>query len=246
MKFIRFAGVACALTVLLFASCKKDNDPAPASEDQVRDYFPRTMGHYVEYNVDSTYWDDFLALKTVKKMQMRYNVADTFTDLAGNPSYRMEVFIRKNETEQWLPQSVFTFTPKTSSVEVLQDNLRFIKLQFPVVDGNTWKGNQYISTFDQELQYFRDWNYKYANVGETYKSDAVVAYDNTATVNQVDETVNNPEIQPDAYASRNYGQEVYAKNVGMVYRETIHWIYDPGVRKARKGYGVRMSAYKNN
>ena len=245
MKFLRFAGAACALTVLLFSSCKKDNTSV-APEDQVSDYFPYALGHYVEYNVDSTYWDDFLALKTVKRMQMRYNVADTFTDLAGNPSYRMEVYIRKTETEQWRPESVFTFTPKESSVEVLQNNLRFIKLQFPITNGNTWQGNQYISTFDQDLQYFRDWTYTIAEVGNPFEADGITSYQNTATVNQVDETVNNPEIQPEAYASRTYGQEVYAKGVGMVSRDMTHWVYDPGVRKARKGYAVRMRAYKNN
>ncbi len=247
MKFLRFAGAACALTALLFSSCKKDNDNTVAPENQVSDYYPVNLGHYVEYNVDSTYWDDFLALKTVKKMQMRYTVVDTFTDLARNPSYRVEVLVRKNDTSQWQPESVFSVTKKPSSVEVVQNNLRFIKLQFPVTNGNSWQGNQYISTFDQELQYFRDWTYKFSDVGKPYDADGVV-FQNTATVNQIDETVNDPELQPEAYATRNFGKEIYGKGAGLLYREAIHWVYDPGVgvRKARKGYGVRMSAYKHN
>ncbi len=244
MKVLRFAGMACALAALLFSSCSKDTNSA-APQNDVDNYFPVTPGHYVEYAVDSTYWDDFLALKTVKRMQLRYVVADTFTDLQGNASYRMEVSVRRNDTSQWQPESVFTVTPKESQVEVLQNNLRFIKLQYPVVNGNTWKGNAFISTFDQDLQYFRDWNYMYSGVGNPFETDGQV-FQKTATVNQIDETVNNPELQPDAYASRTFGKEVYAQGIGLVHREMIYWIYDPGVRKARKGYGVLMRALKYN
>jgi hypothetical protein len=181
---------------------------------------------------------------------MRYSVADTFTDLQGRLSYRVDVATRGYDTMPWKPESVFYVTSTPSQLEWVQNNLRFVKLRYPVVAGMQWSGNEFIATSDQDLQYFAGWNYQYTNVGGTYSHNSAagspVQFDSSATVSQVSEQVNNPEQLPSAYAYRNYGKEVYAHGVGLVYKELIHWVYDPGVRKARKGYGVVMRAIAHN
>jgi hypothetical protein len=162
----------------------------------------------------------------------------------------MDVHIRNADTAAWRVDDVFFITPTATGIEVIQNNLRFTKLVFPVKDGVTWKGNSQIATNDQDLGYFFDWNYKYMNVGGAYNNGRV-EFENTATVQQVDETQNNPDTMPAAFAYRTFGREVYAHNIGMVYRELLHWTYDPNPspgqpQASRKGYSVVMRAIEHN
>ena len=93
--------------------------------------------------------------------------------------------------------------------------------------------------------YFKDWDYTYFRVGESYGTGEV-KYDNTVTVVHADEAENSPEVFPNDYASRTLSKEVFAKDVGMVYREYIRWTYDPKTTHCRKGTGVIMRAVDHN
>lgn len=246
MKLFRALCAASLLPLLVLSACNKDKDPvAPYTGPEKDAYFPLRVGHYVEYNVDSTYWDDFLDLRTTKSMQQRYTIVDTFTDGQGRLSYRVDVSTRRYDTLSWQPESVFYVTSTPGQLEWVQGNLRFVKLRYPVVAGTQWDGNEFIATDAADLAYFANWPYKYTDVGSSFTNPGMT-FDKTATVLQVDEKQNNPEQLPSAYAFRNYGKEVYAYGIGLVYKELVHWVYDPGVRKARKGYGVVMKAYRSN
>ncbi|RYD52840.1 MAG: hypothetical protein EOP52_01455 [Sphingobacteriales bacterium] len=244
MKLIRISCLLLALPLVFLASCKKDGS-APVVEADGSNYFPVQRGHFVEYHVDSTYWDDFLQLETVHTMDLRHTVTDTFTDNVGRQSYTVTVSRRKDSSELWRPESVFTVTKTTNQVEWLQDNLRFVKMVFPVENGREWNGNEFVSTFNQDYQFYRDWKYTYANVNQAY-NNGYENFDKTVTVNQIDDSLNNPEQTPSAYATRTYSMEKYGLNVGLIERRFTRWIYDPGVRAARKGNAVSMRAFNHN
>lgn len=235
--------VAALMTVALF-SCKKEDDDKYQG-NYSRAYFPLEFGRYVVYDVDSTLWDDFLQVKSLHRYQMRYTIADTFRDNEFRLSYRVDVHIRPNDTFQWKTHRVIYVTPTATHLEYVEENLRFIKLAFPIADGVEWKGNSNIPALDQDYQYFQDWTYRYSKFTSPF-NDGKVYFDNTVTVEQVDEQQNDPETMPTAYSYKTFGQEVYAYDIGMVYREMTHWIYDPGVVKYRRGYSVIMRAVDHN
>jgi hypothetical protein len=116
-----------------------------------------------------------------------------------------------------------------------------------VAEGSSWNGNAYINTADQELQHFGNWNYRYESIGAAFNT-GYKTYSNTVSVPAVDEAQNNPDDPAliDAYADRTLSKEVYAKDVGLVYREMTRWIYDPNIRRCRRGYSVVMRAADNN
>lgn len=241
----RFSALMLALlcTAALF-SCKKENDDT-YNGNATQAYFPLQLGKYVVYNVDSTIWDDFSCLKKTNSYQMRYVVADTFRDNAFRMGYRIETFIRKKDTDPWQNHRVIYATATESRLEYHEENLKFIKLIYPVENGRTWDGNALLNTNDQDLQYFTGWTYAYQNVGQAY-NNGEIEFDNTVTVTQTDETQNDPEAQPTAFAYRTYSKEVYGYGIGMVYKETYHWTYDPAVAQCRKGLGVIMRAVDHN
>lgn len=236
--------ILSGLFLVSFFSCKKESDDKYAN-DVSAGYFPLEVGHYITYSVDSLIWNDFNCTVDTNTYQVRYTVADTFFDNASRLSYRIETSIRTADTLPWQPGNVVYATRTATGLEYVESNLRFIKLTYPIVEGQTWDGNSMILTNDQDYSYMAGWEYKYANYKQSFEQDGI-SFDNTVTVNEVDETQNDPETQPNDYAYRTYSKEVYAYGVGMVYRSWTHWIYDPGVKQCRKGAAVVMKAIDHN
>lgn len=232
------------MVTVAYTSCKKADDmpPQPKVEDE---YFPLEIGKWVIYNVDSTVWDDTFCVKKFYHHQMMHFVADTFTDDKGRMSYRIETRIRFKPEDPWQYHDVIYATNTGVNLEVAYDQLRFIKLIFPIKEGDVWKGNNLITTEDPEFAYLADWDYQYHNVGNEFNTDYKV-FDNTVTVTHIDEAISDPEVFPFTYASRTKSEEVYASGVGMIYREYYRWIYDPKITKCRKGTGVEMRAVDHN
>ena len=248
MRFFRTALFA-AILPFVFTACNRDDDDNGMTVDPEHDFtpfFPLQPGHYVTYDVDSTRWDALSCTRTDTRCQLRYVVADTFSDAQGRRSYRVNILYRRQDTLSWQNHRVFYVTPTAQRLEYVEDNLRFIKLVFPVVDGGSWNGNQLIATADSDQAYFRDWIYKFDNLGEPFDTERKY-YDNTVTVNAVDRSQGNPEDPAlrNQYAERTYLKEVYANNVGLIFREFTRWTYDPSVAFCRQGYSVTMRAVDN-
>ena len=251
-KLLPFLFLATLFTVSLF-SCKKADEDEPVTENADA-YFPLEKNKYIIYNVDSTIWDDQLCVKISNKYQIMYTVADTFTDGQGRLSYRIDTRIRKKTEDPWTTQDVIYVTNTKAQTELVQKNLRFIKLVYPIQEGRNWEGNALISSIDTPYMYFAGWQYRYDNVGDDFNTGEII-YNNTITVRQVDITENDPETIPNKPALRTYGKEVYAKGLGMVYREYYHWTYDETAlanndpnnpNRCRKGTGVVMKAVTHN
>ncbi len=241
------------LFTIVYTSCKKaDEVPVVKESDS---YFPLEIGKYVIYNVDSTIWDDSNCVKIVRRYQMMYTVADTFTDVKGRSSRRLDVRIRKKVEDAWTLQSVIYVTNTGQELEMSHSGNTFVNMVYPVQENRTWKGNAYIDTRDSEYAFYNDWTYRYVNVGADF-NNGLVNYNNTATVIQIDETINDPETQPRDNALRTFSKEVFSKGVGMVYREYYRWSYDANSSsntdinnidtRCLKGDGVLMRAVDHN
>lgn len=244
-KLLPLAFVAGLFALSFFSSCKKETNNNNPNGDSVAAYTPMRIGKFITYSVDSTIWNDFDCSKVIRHYQMRYSFADTFSDNSGRLSYRVETAIRTQDTMPWTSGIVLYYTPTASTLESVESNLRYIKLASPLANGTVWNGNSMILTNDADLGYFANWNYTYANVGMPYDQDSIY-FDRTVTVNEVDEQTNDPESLPGAYADRTFSKEVYQYNLGLVYREMTHWIYDPNVNSCRKGYSVVMRTIDHN
>lgn len=239
--------VAVMMTV---AACHKETDDTTSYGGELtRRYYPLNKGHYVLYDVDSTIWNDFTGDSTKRHMQVRYDVADSFRNTENSLSYQIEVRTRANDSAAFVTNDVIYATPVENGLDVTQNNLRFRKLVFPVKNGTSWQGNSQIATADQDLQYYADWFYTYYKQGDSYNTGSA-NFENTITVQQVNDSLNSPEQMPTTYAERRFAKEVYGYNVGLIYREITRWTYDQtstsGNVYARKGYRVVMRAVDHN
>ncbi len=236
-------------TAFLLNSCKKRIDDFTTAP--LADYYPLQVGKYITYDLDSTVFINFGQRDTVIKYQVQDRVDAQINDNTGQVAYRIIRFIRRNENEQWAPNNTFMAVPKENSIEYTENNLRFIKLKLPVSDGYSWKGNSYIDTysFSSQVRYLDGWEYTYDSVNAPLTLGNITV-DSTIKVAQMDEFLGeDPKLPGAIYGEKNYSVEKYAKGIGLVFKEFIHWEYNgvqPGSNAYYVGYGIRLSMTDHN
>ena len=238
----KYYGLALLLITLLTA-CTKENELFKTAS--LSDYFPLKVGKYINYNLDSTVYISFGQKDTIIKYQVKDSVENQITDNLGRPAFRIVRYIRKNATQPWTASNTFMATATTTTIEFVENNLRFQKLKLPVKDGFSWKGNSFIDTYslNSTTKYLDDWDYTYDSVNVPLAIGGI-QFANTLKVDQRDEFLGqDPKIPGTQYAEKNYSVEKYAKGVGLVYKEFLHWEYQgsqPGRPAFYAGYGVKL------
>ena len=72
-----------------------------------------------------------------------------------------------------------------------------------------------------------NWNYTYQNINTPF-TVLKGSIDSTITVLGIDETrPDDGPFDPQYFKQRDYAEEVYAKGVGLIYKEFTHWVWQP-------------------
>lgn len=253
--------------IVVFMACDKtttEDFPTESTSDYT---IPLQKGKYIIYRLDSTVFTNFGRTTEVHRYQVKHLVDTSFIDGTGRKSYRVYRYLNDSlASGPWLSNGTYYITVvNDAQVEVVEENLRFIKLHGPMRDGFTWRGNSYLGTdaydglyafnnFDNNIN---QWNYFYD--GDQAASETIngKTYTNVFTVEQVN--VNDPVDSIGDVGQRAYWVEKYSKNTGMVYRETMLWdqqpnptLISPGPPPVyqydpyKLGYGVKMWMISHN
>ena len=213
------------LAIPIFLSlqfCKKQRDQF--SVMPVSAYYPTQVGKYIVYQMDSTVFTNFETTKEIHSYQVKDIIDAEITDNMDRPSFRIRRMIRDSAgTKPWTDIATFMVTPLANSIEYVENNLRYIKLKAPVKENYFWQGNSYINA-EGALSYLNLWEYNYINVDQPYSIDNTLI-ENTVTVLHIDESTGDPLSSPNNIASKNYSMEVYGKDIGLIYKDLIHWLY---------------------
>jgi hypothetical protein len=200
--------------ILAFAafSCKKKKESIEPPDTGAA-YYPATIGKYIVYDVDSIVFDEFNYDSTHYKYQIKEKLEEEYTDAQGRTAIKLVRYIKKYNSAitfsamPWVIKDVWQVNVSKTNVEVVEENVRFIKLTFPVKQSNSWNGNLY-NTMDE-------WEYTYTYIDKA-QSFNNLSFDKVALVTQM----NFP-----TKISRDYYIEKYAKDAGLVYREIIDLDY---------------------
>jgi len=226
-----------AIPIVSLFSCKK---VSKSTIDPTRNYFPLVLGKSVTYAVDSVYYFGSPGVKTEVKSQLKYSITDTFTDQQQRLSYIMDVFSRPYDGADWHAVSVILITPTSTGLLYTQDGTQYIKLMFPITNGFSWAGNQNAQWQDTTYAYLKNWNYTYQNYHLSY-FDGYENFDNTVTVLEDNEHENYQNIDSAVAGYDTYAEEVYAYNVGMIYKDWTHTTWVDSAQN-KSGYSVVMQA----
>lgn len=258
-----FIGVLAVLGSVL-TGCGKES--VKMEDGTLEAYFSLQPGKTIIYQLDSLVKVPLNDTAYETHSYQAKDVIDTLiTDNLNRPSWRVFRYLRpvdsQNESD-WLPSDTYLITPTRSSVEVIENNLRFQKLVYPIKLNTAWYGNTYINTTPGgPLDYLDAWQYQYTDVDGSFAPfDNPVP--NTLTVLQADmgagfaDDYTPADIDSDGY--RTYSVEVYAKNIGLIYKKQIYWTFtarsplqENGQRKPypygyKQGAGVTLRMISHN
>lgn len=230
--------------IVFFSSCKKQSDSVYQT---AKEYYPVESGKVWFYRLDSTTIPAFGTSLVTRSYHLKDSMGLSFFDNEGRESWPVFRFITDTlEINPWKSISTYYITSTKNNIEVVDDNnLRFIKLVSPVSKGIDWMGNVYIDTRSGTTPYLYldGWKYVYTAVDSPYITIAG-KIDSTVTVMQRDETSPEGPFDPQFYQQRNYGVEVYAHNIGLIYKNFLHWTWQPTPSPARfedGSYGIELN-----
>ncbi len=248
MNFPKFLALLFAISTIFFQSCPSGTEADPIEFGY--DYFPLEIGKYIEYDVDSIIYDIGVGNTVIKRensIQVREEVTDSFADNEGRQVYRIERFERENETEEWRVNDVWTAAATDRQAERTEENLRFIKMVFPVSDNtNPWDGNKYIdenlviSVAGESIFLFKNWLYQYDEIGIPIEVNGL----------NFDDVVEIYQAADSNFIEMRLSYERYARGIGLIEREIRildtqciddcpepEWTWE---EKAEKGFIVRQ------
>jgi hypothetical protein len=218
------------LLLLTLAACKKETLDYKLFG---KEYFPLQTGKYIIYSVDSIYFYDVTMTSDTFHYQLMEMVDSTITDAFGNVTYVIKRYVRPDDASDWTLKRIWSAMLYSDRAEKQEENLRFIKLHFPVILNKSWRGNAYIPV-DSVHIYKPDWVYTYKTLDTTLNLNQQVL-DSCIVVQQL-----NDQNQIEKHIER----EIYQKGTGLVYKESIHvgrQTIDPLNWKPEKG---RIVIYK--
>jgi len=241
------------LSALSFVSCSKTED---FTTEKISDYLPMQTGKYITYRVDSMVFTNFGRDVETHRYQVKHVIDAALTDNLGRPSYRVYTYIRDSAgIQDWATMGSYSVTPLTNQTEVIEDNLRVIKLHAPMKEGFEWNGNTYLPSEPYSDQYdfnndndMKEWNFTY-ETPETTSDYQGHSYADVYSVMQQDDHFNIPVVDVHTFGFKTYSEEKYSKTIGMVYRQYILWEYQPnpsGSSPYNTGFGVTMWMIDHN
>jgi len=257
MRFLTFCKHSLIVFIVLsIYSCDKTTTEEFQS-DSLNDYIPLAVGKYITYRIDSTVFTNFGRTTEIHKYQVKHIIDAQISDNLGRPSYRVFRYLNDSvASKPWLPAGTYFITPLATQTEVIEDNLRFIKLHLPVKNGYTWKGNKYIPVNAYGSLYnfsnddsMEDWDFEYDGESSSF-SYGGKNYSGVYSIEEQDEAYNVPITDPNGYATKTRSVEKYSKNIGLVYREYEMWEYQPNPGGSggpfKTGFGIKMWMVDNN
>jgi hypothetical protein len=256
MRSLYISLLSVVFTSLFISSCSRKVEDFET--EQLSDYTNLVVGKYITYRLDSLVYTNFGRAEEIHSYQVKHVIDAQITDALGRASFRVYRYIRDSAgTQSWQPNGTYLITLLNDQLEVIEDNLRFIKLHLPMKEGFSWKGNKYfpdntydyfspLNSYDADIQ---QWDYYYDRF-ESLVSHRNQTYSDVWTIEEFDEVINIPVTDPTLYGSRIRAVEKYSKNIGLVYREYELWEYQPNTTGTggpyRTGFGITMWMIDHN
>lgn len=224
-KYLAFVVLA------LITSCKDDKDTIPSPlQGFYYNFVPSEVGHAAIYDITLITKDEFTGNQDTLRYQLKELIESEFTDLSGRKTQRLELYTRADSTQPWIISDVWTANVISDRYEKKEENISYVKLRFPLVEGNVWNGNLYNSLPEQE--------YSLTSLNSSSTINGM-NFDSTLTVLQSDY---------EDLLEKSFAIEQYATGAGLIYKESVFIKKDfnnPGAIKAQTKYRQTLVSYSN-
>lgn len=186
------------LFIFFITSCKKQESSNNSSIDF--SYCPLKVGNWIAYNVVDINIDEPSKVHDTLNYKIKEIIESKFED-NKMLVYRIERFIKMSDSVGWTIKDVWFANYTTNSIQKVEENVRFVKIVFPVIINNSWNGNAY------NLNDSKEYEITTLDIPETINS---LTFDSVMHVTQLN--ISN-------LIEKKLEIEKYAKNIGLVYKE---------------------------
>ncbi|MDX1943243.1 MAG: hypothetical protein SFU99_21945 [Saprospiraceae bacterium] len=174
---------------LALVACTEEKAIGP---DLGYDFYPLQVGKYWIYQVDSIIYDDEgLKVDTVH-LFFREEITDWRLNNIGDTAFVAERF-ESYDSVNWQIKEVFSLERTRTQALRNENNLRFIKLIFPINRNERWDGNRFfdssieIPVAGENIQPFLYWEYRYTNVEKGIVTVQLADYEENVNIRQAEE-----------------------------------------------------------
>lgn len=206
---IRSFGLSISLLISV-CSCDSTEEPVPENDAA---YFPLKVGAYQIYDVEETQIDQIHTVKLA--YQLHTEVSDSFPNQNGGYVYIITRTKRNNPASSWSPVDTWSARVDDKQVVVNEENIPYVKLSFPFAENKDWNGNMLNNLGGNEDCGTTKEScdiYTLENISDRYEINSNLSFDKTVTVAQSDEI--------DVILGKDVRNEVYALEVGLIYKES--------------------------
>lgn len=186
------------------------------------DYYPLEIGKYITYQLDSIVYRgqsgstcDFI--QDTASHFLREEIVDIYEDNTGVVNHILERYTSQSVDGPWQVRDVWNIKKTETQVERVEENLRFIKLVFPVREQVAWNGNTFfqdttIVLGGETIDFYKHWSdqYEYESVDVMEEINGI-SFDSVLTVIQSEPSENK--------INHRVSIEKYAKGIGLIYKE---------------------------
>ena len=213
---------------------------------------PLELGKYIMYQLDSTVYTNLGASKEIHSYVIKDTIQSITTDNIGRKAFSIIRLMRnKADTNNWTHVDAYLAIADSTTLEWIESNKRFIKMKAPIKNGFSWKGNTFINTISvPEASYLHDWTYTYENINNPIKlNNQSIPF--AISILQRNDTIGDPSNKK-VYSEINYSKEIYGKNIGLIFKEFLHQVWQPGNANNASGYfeensyGIKFSILRHN
>jgi hypothetical protein len=164
-------------------------------------YFPNTIGYYAIYQVDSIVYNlPFNKIDTFK-FQVKELLESYYTDSEEKNTTRIVRYYRNKSTDSWQIRNVWAQRVSATKAERQEENIRFIKLIFPVKKNTRWNINS-VNTLEPQIAKIEETDADFELDGNIYPHTCMI----------------NLGIDTSLITYKKH-YEFYSRGVGLVYSE---------------------------
>jgi hypothetical protein len=189
--------------VIVLSACLGGEDEENLIYDRGDQYFPLQKGYYRIYDVEDTEYF-LVGAPVTSRYYIKELLADSVLNQQQEISWILERYRKENEMETWKLDSIWTVRKTERNLIVDPGNRPLVKLIYPVKPGSAWDGNAFNGMETDE--------YLFKEVKRNVEVCNSI-FEETIMVEQ--------ENNPDTLLRRDKRLEIFAKNVGMIYKETV-------------------------
>jgi len=189
--------------LIILQSCKKENEAEIIKNNIDFSYYPQKVGSWIIYQIQEIKIDAPSNYYDTANYQIKELFESEFIDNTGNTSYRIERYERDNNNTPWKIKDVWTSELSNNSAQKVEENIKFVKINFPAELNKAWNGNIYNTSSYEE--------YKITDIDKNENINNII-FDFVLTVLQRDE---------ENLIEKYYSVEKYAKNTGLIFKQNI-------------------------